>query len=664
MNRGRDRAPLVVCLSTATLTIVLWAGQFPLFDYLNNRWLDLMFQVRGMEHGDPRISVVAIDDLTLKRLPGFQAAALAKFLVHYGALVVGYDVLYLHPPASRQMEKDLIDATKVLGSRFVHATMADPDNPSEFFFERPFAGLAKVTKSLGAANQPFVDSDGMFRRTCNVIGTKKGSSKGWPTDPNPMPLLAVKVVSEFENWPIKNYLKQGNVFIINFRGSRGPEGQETFGIRRISAWRVIEGKLREDEEKAIRNGAVLVGYTAQGAGDFFPTPFSPRTPGVAIQAEIVDTILNRREIRRINPLVTLALIMMLTFAVILVIGLGPIQAVSAASFLAIAWCLAAYLLFLNHTLIDFSQPLLPFLGSFGGLYIRKTRHEAQTRKFLKKTFGQFVAPEVVADLLRKKGEVELGGEQKEMTVMFLDIANFTSISEHLDPKSLIVLLNRYLSRFSQAIHQQKGVVDKYIGDCVMAFWNAPLEQEDHHARGCLAALDCLEALRQLNAELDPKIGGKIAVRIGINSGPIVVGLTGSNEKLQYTVLGDEVNVASRLEGVNKFFGTCILIGEECYAGARKAVEGRELGCVRVVGKVAAVRVYEVLAKKGELSAQWKSVLPIYEAAIAQLKCGDFDGATVDFEKVLDTFPEDRPTLLLLEQIANRKGDCVFEMGSK
>jgi adenylate cyclase len=179
----------------------------------------------------------------------------------------------------------------------------------------------------------------------------------------------------------------------------------------------------------------------------------------------------------------------------------------------------------------------------------------------------------------------------------------------------------------------------------MAFWNAPLDQKDHHARAALAAIKCQEVMEHLNKthKFPFELPEKPEARIGLNSGPMKVGFTGSKQKLQYTVIGDEVNLGSRLEGANKFFGSKIMASEATYIGAKDAVEARELGRVRVVGKAVPIRVYELLAAKGKLSDDWKKALPLYESGLEHYKKRDFGQAITAFQEVSKILPEDGPT---------------------
>ena len=213
----------------------------------------------------------------------------------------------------------------------------------------------------------------------------------------------------------------------------------------------------------------------------------------------------------------------------------------------------------------------------------------------------------------------------------------------MSPDDLINFLNKYLSALSQVLLDQKAVVGNYIGDCIMAFWNAPvLPSGNHRELACLAAIDAQAMMAKLNETLDPNLPMVPAIRIGLNSGFVTVGMTGSQKKLQYTTLGDEVNLSSRLEGANKFFGSSIMVSEATFEGAKDVVEGRELGRVRVVGKETPVRVFELLGKKGKLTSEWQKALEAYNRGLALFAKRQYDDAALAFEEVVKLFPKDGP----------------------
>jgi adenylate cyclase len=291
--------------------------------------------------------------------------------------------------------------------------------------------------------------------------------------------------------------------------------------------------------------------------------------------------------------------------------------------------------------------VLALLASYLALTIHRVRAEGAEKAMIKSMFGQFVSPEVVEELANDPDKAKLGAQKREMTVFFLDIAHFTTISEKMGPEALIAFLNRYLSALSDVILERRGTIDKYIGDCIMAFWNAPTENKDHAREAILSALGCQRAIDELNKDLDPGLPEVPAIRIGINSGFMNVGFTGTNRKLAYTVLGDEVNLASRLEGANKFFGSKIIASEPAYKSAADAVEGRYLGKARVVGKDKPVPVYEPLAEKGRLTPAWQKALPVWEKAVQAFYDKKYEDALALFEQFLKLMPKDGPGELYL-----------------
>jgi adenylate cyclase len=239
-----------------------------------------------------------------------------------------------------------------------------------------------------------------------------------------------------------------------------------------------------------------------------------------------------------------------------------------------------------------------------------------------------------------------------MTVFFSDLAGFTSISESMTPRDLVAVLNEYLTTMSEIIFRHGGVVDKYIGDAIMAFWNAPLDQPDHAALACLCALDQEEALRGLQSRFAERKLPHIDFRVGINTGHMVVGNMGSAARMDYTVMGDAVNLASRLEGANKTFRSRIMISEFTFEKAKDAVEARPLDLIRVQGKSVPIRVFELTGRKGTLPPEKVKAFALYRDALARFHRREFDRAIDDFKGVLALLPEDGPSKTYIERCEN------------
>lgn len=281
--------------------------------------------------------------------------------------------------------------------------------------------------------------------------------------------------------------------------------------------------------------------------------------------------------------------------------------------------------------------------------------ELRQKELIKETFGKYVDPRVVQSLL-DQDKVADAGERRVMTVFFSDLQGFTTLSERLTPSGVVKLLNRYFTEMADAVRARQGIIDKYIGDSVMAFWGPPFTSDFEHARlACLAALDQRARMEAFVREVPEILGLRkdipvLRVRMGISTGEVLVGSIGSEDAKSYTVIGDTVNLASRLEGVNKQYRTGIIISEETWRLARDHVEVRELDSVRVVGRSEPVHLYELLAEKGKLTANQQALKERFETALAAYRAGKWDEAESSFRSVLHLDPDDGPTSVFLDRI--------------
>ena len=280
--------------------------------------------------------------------------------------------------------------------------------------------------------------------------------------------------------------------------------------------------------------------------------------------------------------------------------------------------------------------------------------ELRTRERIKETFGKFLDPRIVTRLI---GDGAEQAERRNLTVFFSDIKSFTGISEQLTAGAVVNLLNSYFGAIAAVIHEHHGVIDKYIGDAVMAFWTPPFSAGDAHASdACLAALAQQEAMVALRAQL-PEITGmrrnppELVIRMGIATGEGVVGTIGSEAARSYTVIGDTVNLASRLESINKLYGTSIILSEETFRLAQQAIEARELDLITVAGKTEPVRIYEVMGRAGELKPEQSELCDRFACGLAAYRIQDWNEAQTHFESCLGANTEDGPAQLFLNRIA-------------
>jgi len=262
--------------------------------------------------------------------------------------------------------------------------------------------------------------------------------------------------------------------------------------------------------------------------------------------------------------------------------------------------------------------------------------EGRQKRFIKNAFKQYLSPQVIEQLIADPGKMRLGGEKRVLSIFFSDLQGFTGISEGLSPEALTALLNEYLSAMTDIILESGGTVDKYEGDAIIAFWNAPVDQPDHAARCLTATLACQRALAAMRPDVARRIGKQLLMRVGVNTGAAVVGNMGSGKRFDYTMLGDAVNLAARLEGVNKQFGTYTMISKDTLEASGGVFPARELARVAVVGRKEPVTVYEPMEAE-EFEAR-KPVLDIFAQGLALFYQGEFADALAVFEQVKDADP--------------------------
>jgi class 3 adenylate cyclase len=308
---------------------------------------------------------------------------------------------------------------------------------------------------------------------------------------------------------------------------------------------------------------------------------------------------------------------------------------------------------LSTSAIEHGLWLPAFAPMLGGLLaafaadLRLLERERRDRRFVHDALGRYTSPALVAELLRHRELLDrFGGTRQELTVYFSDIRGFTAFSEGMDPEALVALLNEYLSEMSAIVERNGGYVDKYVGDAVMAVWGAPVPAPDHARRACAAALEMRDRLRELRPAWKERFGVEVRAGAGVNTGPMVAGNVGSRQKANYTVLGDAVNLASRLEGATKLYGVEILVGEGTRAAAGEAFATRLVDVLQVKGRQAGVPVHELVARADALDAPRREALARWERAMAAYRARRFEEAGAAFEARLREEPEDGPARLL------------------
>jgi len=392
--------------------------------------------------------------------------------------------------------------------------------------------------------------------------------------------------------------------------------------RFVPAWRVMRSDPSDPELRALLEGhLVLVGATAAGLQDLRATPLNPFEPGVTIHAQVIEQILTQHYLIRPDWADGAELLTLLVMGLVLVVALPRAGALTSAMIGGVSVLLAVGASWYAYSeelfLLDAVGPSLTALSLYIVLtlltFIRTDRDKVRVRR----AFSQYLAPELVSRLAEDPSQLVLGGESRDVSVLFCDIRGFTTLSEKLDPQALARFLNRFLTPMTDAILSAQGTIDKYMGDAIMAFWNAPLELPEHARHACEAALEMRRRLVAFNADAEALAGldGIVRIGIGINTGPATVGNFGSEQRFDYSVLGDTVNLASRLEGQSKTFGVDLVVGEET-ARAIGDWALLELDLIRVKGKFEPVRVFTVIGDTAMVTPDFGALRERHEQMLA------------------------------------------------
>ena len=404
----------------------------------------------------------------------------------------------------------------------------------------------------------------------------------------------------------------------------------------IEAFSVMQdGRPSPIPLEGFRDRYVLYGFSAPGLMDLKATPVSPIHTGVEIHATMLDNLLAGDILRHAPVPATAACVLLLALAVGVLLRLARTPLL-AALVLFLTLPIPA-LLGLAAYRAGFWLPMTPMLAAWAhavpiALLVNHAV-EGRQKRFIKNAFAQYLSPLVIDALIREPDRLQLGGVARELTIFFSDLEGFTSLSEGLSPQALTHLLNTYLTAMTEVIHGEGGTIDKYEGDAIIAFWNAPVPQPDHAARAVRAALTCTARLRAMQPELSALAPRPFNARIGLNTGTVVVGNMGSRLRFDYTFLGDAGNLASRLEGANKILGSRVLVSAFTQRQLPDGFRLRDLGAIRVVGRSQALRVFEPLdARQAEEMAP---LLAEFADALERYERGAFDEARARFERWAD-----------------------------
>ncbi|MBI2816158.1 MAG: adenylate/guanylate cyclase domain-containing protein [Acidobacteria bacterium] len=665
---------------------------FPLPDRYNGA--TLISQVEGeyrQAHGsgtkDP-----FVERLGSMREEADTDAQFARGLKETGNVVLGH-LFFANASDVAHMDPQQIKSyNEVLAYQAFPQTLKRPSStPYHFYMEAPVMGavepnlriFADAARSAGSFNTE-AENDGTYRRASLIfhyvdpaatvesdtfypsldiqiarlyLGAEAQETLLWFNQSGPELIeLAGK----------KIYPDSSGRVLINFAG-----GTQTYPYYSFAD--VADGVTPQG---LFKDKIAIVGATALGIGDIRPTPFAKQGyPGVEIHANVVDNILHESFLRRgfseeitdLFVLLCCGLVMGLIFVLV-----RPLT--STISYAVAAIALVAFVYFNFSAYGRWLSVVLPFgtlTLNYLGVVSHRVLFEEKEKRKVRGAFSQYVAPGFISQILKDPGRLKLGGEEVELTVMFSDIRGFTSISEKLSPPALVELLNEYLTVMTDIVFQNKGTLDKYIGDAVMAFWGRPfLDQQDHAANACRAALRMISGLHELNTTWKSQGRPTLKIGVGLNTGKMMVGNMGSLRRFNYTVMGDHVNLSSRTEGLTKEYGVQILLTEYTYQHVKDQFVTRELDLIRVKGKQQPVAIYELLGEASE-QARYQELLRDFTEGLTAYKAGEWETAYDIFRTLATKYPSDGPTQLLykrsktfLEQAPVGVWDGVYTMTTK
>jgi adenylate cyclase len=682
----------LVCLALLIGFAALRIADFAPIEEIRVRTFDTFQRI------DPRkklatspVAIIDIDEPSLAKLGQWpwsrtKIADLVADLTRLGAVVIAFDVIFaepdrLNPDVAADTFRNLDEETKaklralpsndqvfadtmrrsrvVLGESGLAEVQAELDEtlpvtglamlgeePQRFMFT--FAGLLRNTQVLeqAAAGRGLLtinpERDGIVRRVPMIMLAQRVT----------MPSLSfemLRVITGTDTIFIKS--DQAGIKSIGVKGFQVPtdaNGQLWVHFARrdtsllIPAVDVLEGRVPPEK---IKGKLVLIGTSAVGLNDLKTTPVSRAMPGVEIHAQVIESALTHAVLSEPNYGIALEFLAAIVLGILVLIfapQFGPVTLVGVGALFATLLIGTSWYFYAHYRLlIDFTYPLMSTTAIYLALIFFSFVREQKQRKQIRMQFAQYMSPTLVEQLAQSPEKLVLGGEEREMTIMFSDVRGFTTISETFkhDPQGLTRLMNRFLTPLTNAILARKGYIDKYMGDAIMAFWNAPLDDGQHQLNACEAAIDMLERIDELNEvrAYEAKEGGHpyipLNVGVGLNTGACVVGNMGSDQRFDYSVLGDSVNLASRLEGQSKEYGFPIIVGSKTALAVKDKFAILELDFIMVKGKKEPEVIYAIAGR--EDVAQSGSFQRLRNLTIEMLACyrsRDWEGALAAIER--------------------------------
>jgi len=635
MNIDKGTRKLAICIGIALLVSVIATLLYNAGIYSNIQ-LKLSDYMYGGGRPFENIVIVAVDDKSIQNIGRWpwDRSIYAEFLdITKDARVVAFDIAFFEE-SKGSGDVALAEKIKQVGNVVLPVEYTKFASSGGHLVGQdimiPIAEILEANASLGYINI-VTDSDGVTRAAnLNVIGDY-------------LPFADVIAEEYIRTKPVASDRQ-----LINFIGEPGL-------FRRYSFSDVYHGDIDRTEFKG---KLVLVGATAPDLHDdyFVPTSRGKAMPGVEVHANLIQQIISGKKLENAPDYLTILLIFIAALLVAFFAFYLPIVAsVILTLALIIVYVFIAIFVFSSGTILNIVYIPVAAVPTYLASIIYSYLHEKKGRKAVLGAFEKYVSKEVASHILADPNRLKLGGEKRTITIFFSDIRGFTTLSEKLSPEGLVKLLNEYLSAMTGIILKNNGVVDKYIGDAIMAFWNAPLNQPDHATLACNACLEMEQKLKKLQAHWDKQGLPHIEIGIGLNSGKAVVGNMGSESRFDYTAMGDTVNLGSRLEGLNKAYGTRIIISETTAAELdKKLFLVRMLDKVKVKGKNEPITIFELVSKSEDAEKWYVDVIAHFKKGLEHYFLQDWDRAISEFHAALKLRPEDKPSELFIDRCKHFK----------
>ena len=628
---------MVAALIAALFCITPWGQQLDHIAY------DSYFNLRGPQPLRDDILFVAIDETSFQEVglqwpwPRSLHARLLRNLYTAGARTVAMDILFAEPSTAEEDQR-LAQALTEFGPTILAVDVSQTED-NRFAVEnivQPLPILQTPRTILGHIRNP-TDTDGFVRRVDLELRDYRS--------------LGHEAAVQFSRGTCCQNLPTEPLPLVNFSG--GPDTVQT-----ISYYQALDPD-RYLPPSAVTDKLVIVGINTQNNAepderrpDHFPTPFSRwgggYSPGSLVHANVAANLLQERFMQR-TPMLATALVglllallyglttLKLSFSNSSLIGGGLIVLIFAGSF----WAFSQQLLYISPLAL-FAPLLAVYLLS---PYYR-FREEARQRAYIREAFSTYVNPSIVAQLEKDPSSAKLGGKQIDGTALFLDIAGFTSLSERHAPETVVGFVNEFFSGLISIAMEAEGTVERFLGDAFMVIWGAPTEQPDHAQRACTAAIAMAAEIQRISDTESDRLGARVHARIGINSGSMTAGNIGAAKRFNYTVLGDCVNLSARLEGLNKIYGTTLIIGNTTADQLDDTIVLRELDLVTVKGRETPERIFEILGLRGQVAERKLAAARHYADGLSLYRQGHFSQASEAFQTGLQADPADGPCQVL------------------